>query len=121
MVNSKENKLIHLYTCMGCFNGSEFDKEILTLIEPANAVFEIDRMPFIDIEIYGQFILSRLKSLRKKAEEENTYAKAYEYVCAANDYINDCRRSHELLFQSTPIPADFKSPENSKKENPDKE
>lgn len=146
---------------MGYFDGGEFDNEILTLIEPANAVFEVDLMPFIDIETYDQFILSRFKKLRKEAEKENSYAKAYEYVCATNVYIDDRRRfidlmafsyadrcpnkrqsfkrnygfastnfralfehfihAHELLFRSTPTPADFNNPENSKKENPDKE
>ena len=109
--------------------------------------------------ILGRLPPDLLEKLKKEAEDENTYAKAYDYVCAADDYIDDRRRyinlvtlsyadccpnkritfkrefefasaylsalfehfihAHDLLFKSTPTPADYNNPKDSTIESTD--
>ncbi len=160
MENSVKQKPIFLYNYFGHHDVCGEDcRKILELIKPANAVVTDGEFDFIDIELYDRFILSHLEKLKKEAENERTYAKAYEYVCAADDYIDDRRRfvnlvtpnftdhcpnkrktfkrefefasanlstlfehfihSHNLLFESTPTPADYHNPKDSTIESTD--
>ncbi len=160
MKNSKEQKPIFLYNYFGHHDvcGKDCEK-IVELIKPANAVVTDGEFEFLDIELYDRFILSHLEKLKKEAENESTYAKAYEYVCAADNYIDDRRRfvslvtlsyadccpnkrktfkrefgfasanlsalfehfihAHNLLFESTPTPADYHNPKDSTIESTD--
>lgn len=160
MKNSSEQKPIFLYNYFGHHDvcGKDCEK-IVELIKPANAVVTDGEFEFLDIELYDRFILSHLEKLKKEAEKANTYVKAHDYLCAANDYVDDRRRyinlvtlsfadrcpnkrktfkreyefasvnlsaffehfihAHNLLFESTPTPADFRNPIESTTENTD--
>ncbi|MHA2113324.1 MAG: hypothetical protein ACW98W_17800 [Candidatus Hodarchaeales archaeon] len=160
MKNSREQKPVFLYNYVGhhdvCGEGCE---KIMELINSANAVVTDGEFDFVDIDLYDRFIFSHLEKLKKEAEEEKTYAKAYDYLCAANDYVDDRRRyinlvtlsyadrcpnkrmtfkrefefafasfrslfehfihAHNLLFESTPTPADYHNPKDSTIESTD--
>ncbi|MCD6161028.1 MAG: hypothetical protein J7K40_01265 [candidate division Zixibacteria bacterium] len=160
MKNSKEQKPIFLYNYFGhhdvCGKGCE---KILELLTPANAIVTDGDHDYIDMEEYDRFILSHLEKLKKEAEKDSTYAKAYDYVRETDDYFDDRRRfinlvtlsyadrcpnkritfkrdyefasanfralfehfihAHNLLFQSTPTPADYHNPKDSKIESTD--
>ena len=101
MKNQKEQKLIFLYNYLGHRDiFGEGCEKILELIKPADAIVNDGEFDYIDIEEYDRFIMSRLVKLKKEAEDENTYAKAYDYLCTANDYVDDRRRYINLVTLS---------------------